>query len=103
MNRLPKDRALGPDGITDEVIYIVAPLILKKLAQAVIGYLAIGLPKELKKSFTLVPKKEGKKNYSLLSTYRLIALKNTLVKLVEKILTMYIAGKAEAETLLPWN
>ena len=32
INRLPKDRALGPDSITNKVIYIVAPLILKELA-----------------------------------------------------------------------
>ena len=45
-------------------------------------------------------KKEGKKNYLLLNAYRPIGLKNILVKLAEKVLTIYIIGKAEAKTLL---
>ena len=59
-----------------------------------------GLPKGLKESFILVLKKKGKMNYLLPDSYRPIALKNTLVKLVEKVLTMRIAGKVETETLL---
>ena len=76
------------------------PLILKELAQAVIKYLVIGLFKELKELFTLVLKKEEKKDYSLLNNYRPIALKNILVKLAEKVLTIHIIEKAKAETLL---
>ena len=66
----------------------------------VIKYLVIGLPKELKELFTIILKKKEKKNYLLLGAYRSITLKNTLVKLAEKILTIYIVGKVEAETLL---
>jgi hypothetical protein len=40
----------------------------------------------LKKFITLALQKEGKKNYSLLGSYHLIALKNALMKIVEKIL-----------------
>ena len=103
VNKLLKDRAPGPDGITNEVICIVAPLILKELAQAVIKYLAIGLPEGLKELFTLVLRKEEKKKYLLLGAYRPIVLKNILVKLVEKVLTIRMVRKAEAETLLLWN
>ena len=46
-------------------------------------------------------KKKEKKNYLLPGTYRLIALKNTLIKLAKKVLTIRITRKAEAETLLP--
>ena len=77
------------------------PLILKELAQTIIKYLIIGLPKELKESFTLILRKEEKKDYLLLSAYRLIVLKNTLVKLAKKVLTIYIMGKVKAKTLLP--
>ena len=45
-------------------------------------------------------RKEEKKNYLLLGVYRLIALENILIKLVEKVLTIHIMGKVEAETLL---
>ena len=62
--------------------------------------MATGLPEELKKSFTLILKKNEKKNYLSLGAYGLIALKNTLVKLAEKILIIYIVGKVEAKTLL---
>ena len=68
--------------------------------QAVIKYLVISLSKELKELFTLVLKKKEKKNYLLLGAYRFIALKNTLVKLAKKILTIRIAGKVEAKILL---
>ena len=99
INKLSKDRVLGPDNITNKVIYIVAPLILKKLAQIIIKYLVTGLPKELKKLFTLILRKKEEKKYSLLGAYRFIALKNTLVKLTKKVLTIYIIRKAEAEIL----
>ena len=45
-------------------------------------------------------KKEEKKDYLLLGAYRPIALENILVKLAEKILIIYIIGKAEAKILL---
>jgi hypothetical protein len=40
----------------------------------------------LKESIILALQKEGKKNYFLLSSYHLIAFKNALMKIVEKIL-----------------
>ena len=61
INKFPKDRALGPDSIINKVIYIVALLILKELAQIIIKYLIIGLLKGLKKLFILVLKKKEKK------------------------------------------
>ena len=73
---------------------------LKKLAQTVMIYLAKGFSEELKESFIFMLKKKGKKNYLLLEAYRPIAIKNILVKLVEKVLIIYIAKKAEAKTLL---
>ena len=66
----------------------------------IIRYLVTGLPKELKELFTLVLRKEEKKNYLLLGAYRPIALKNTLIKLVKKVLIIYIIRKAEVKTLL---
>ena len=66
----------------------------------IIKYLVTGLFKELKKLFTLILKKEEKKDYLLPDIYRSIALKNILVKLAEKVLTIYIIEKVEVETLL---
>ena len=75
-------------------------IILKELAQAVINYLAIDLPDGLKKLFTFVLRKEGKKNYLLSKTYRPIALENILAKLIKKVITIYNIKKTEAKLLL---
>ena len=91
---------MGLDSITNKVIYIIVPLILKELAQVVIKYLATSCSKKLKKLFIFVLKKKEKKNYLLPRIYRFIALKNTLVKLAEKILIIYIVRKVETKTLL---
>jgi len=47
--------------------------------------------------------KEGKKDYFLLDSYRLIALKNTLVKVLEKHVANIILKAVEEYRLLPWN
>jgi len=44
--------------------------------------------------------KEGKKDYSLLGSYRLIILKNTLVKVLEKYVANIILKAAEEYKLL---
>ena len=73
---------------------------LKKLVQIVIVYLVKGLPEGLKELSIFILRKKEKKDYLLLGAYRLIARKNTLVKLAEKVLTIYIVKKAEAKILL---
>ena len=49
---------------------------------------------------TIVLRKEGKKDYSLLGSYRLIALENTLAKVIEKVLANHIIAAVEIEGLL---
>jgi hypothetical protein len=44
--------------------------------------------------------KEGKADYLLLKSYRLITLKNTLSKILERIVVNYIVNTAEEYTLL---
>jgi len=60
-------------------------------------------PESLKESITAVLYKEGKKDYSLPGSYRLIALENTLVKVLEKYITNIMFKAAEEHRLLPWN
>ena len=45
--------------------------------------------------------KEGKKDYSLLSSYRLITFKNTLVKVLEKYIANIILEVVKEYRLLP--
>jgi len=52
------------------------------------------IPKRFKKSIIVVLRKEGKKNF-LLSNYKLITFKNTLVKVLEKYIINIISKAAE--------
>jgi hypothetical protein len=54
----------------------------------------------LKEFTTLALQKEGKKNYSLLDSYHLISLENTLVKIVKKILINQINEAIKTYNLL---
>ena len=94
---LPNDKALGPDGILNEVLKALAPEIVEGLAQGISIHLASStLLDSLKESTTITLRKEGKKDYSLLSSYHPIALENTLVKVVEKILVNYLSLLVES-------
>ena len=93
---LLNSKALGPDGILNKVLKMVAPVIVKDLAEAASHCFANGtIPESLKESITVVLRKEGKKDYSLLGSYRLITLKNTLVKVLEKYVANIISKAAE--------
>jgi len=97
-------KALGPDGIPNKVLKMVTPVIIKDLVKAASHYFANGtILESLKESITVVLRKEGKKNYSLLGSYRPIALKNTLVKVLEKYIANIILEAAEEHGLLFWN
>jgi len=101
---LPNNKAPGPDGIPNEVLKALEPTIDQGLAHAMSTALAGGsLPYRYKESTTIVLRKEGKKDYSLPSSYRPIALENTLAKVIEKALANRIADAAEKEGLIPWN
>jgi len=98
---LPNGKALGLDGILNEVLKAVAPVIVKDLAEAASHCFANRtIPESLKESITMVLRKEGKKDYSLPGSYRLIALKNTLAKVLKKHIANIISEVAEEYSLL---
>ena len=47
--------------------------------------------------------KKSKKNYTISSSYRPIALENSLAKLIEKVFIVAITDAAKKFELLPWN
>jgi len=97
-------KALGLDSILNKVLKAVALVIIKDLAEVASYYFANGIiPKSLKESITIVLYKKGKKDYSLLGSYRLIALKNTLAKVLKKHVANIILEAVEEHKLLPWN
>jgi len=59
--------------------------------------------KHLKEFIIVVLCKEKKKNYSLLNSYRLITLKNMLVKVLKKYVANIMSKAAEEYKLLLWN
>jgi len=79
-------------------------VIVKDLAEAASYYFANEIiPESLKESIIMALRKKRKKNYSLLGSYRLIAFKNILVKILEKHVANIILKAAEKHRLLLWN
>jgi len=94
-------KALGLNGILNKVFKIAALVIAKDLAEIISHYFANRIiPENLKKFIMAVLHKEGKKDYSLLGSYRLIAFKNTLAKVLEKYVANIILKAAEEYRLL---
>ena len=80
---------------------MVVLVIIKDLAEIASRYLANKIILErLKEFITIVLCKEGKKNYFLLNSYRLIAFKNTLVKVLEKYIVNIMFKATEEHRLL---
>jgi len=95
-------KALGLNGILNKVLKIVALVIIKDLAEAASYCFTSGIiPERLKESITIVLRKEGKKDYSLLGSYRPITLKNTLAKVLEKRVANIISKATKEYRLLP--
>ena len=97
-------KALGPDSIPNKVFKVIALVIAKDLAK-VASYCFINkiIPKSLKESIMVVLRKNGKRNYSLLSSYRLVTLKNMLAKVLKKYMANIILKVMEKHRLLLWN
>ena len=97
-------KAPGLDGIPNEVLKIIASKVAEDLAQAASELLRTGdIPNSYKESITAVIQKERKGDYTLPSSYRPVALENTLAKVVERIVATRLADAAEEHNLLPWN
>ena len=96
IHKLPNRKAPGPDEIPNEILKVAAPAIGDGLVLAVRQCLTSGLmPEQLKESLIIVLKKDSKKDYSLPSSYCLIALENTLAKVIEKFVAEAITDAVE--------
>jgi len=94
-------KVLKLNSILNKVLKVAALVIVKNLAKVASYYFASKIIlKSLKKFITVVLYKEGKKNYSLLGSYRLITLKNTLIKVLKKYIANIISKAAEEHRLL---
>jgi hypothetical protein len=102
--KLPNNKAPGPDRIQNEVWKALCEDLKEDIAEAITRMLINGTILEgIKESTTVVLRKEKKADYSLPSSYRPIALENTMAKIVEKIIANRITVEMEHRTLIPNN
>jgi len=94
-------KVLRLNSILNKVFKIAVLIITKDLIKVASYYFTNGIIlKNLKEFIIVVLHKKGKKGYSLLDSYRLIALKNTLVKVLKKYIANIILKAAEEYRLL---
>src|SRR6266704_1581301 len=92
---------LGLDRILNEALKTCRPLIAPWLVDIAKVCFAIGYYLRLRRAITIVVLyKEGKADYSLLGSYRPIALENTLSKILERVIADYIVDTAKKYALL---
>jgi hypothetical protein len=95
-------KALDLDDILNKILKILALEISKGLTYIVSKLLAGDIMLiRFQELITLTLYKEDKKDYSLLGSYRLIALENTLTKVIEKVLTNRLSLTTEEHSLVP--
>jgi len=83
---------------------VVILVIIKDLVEVASNYFTNRIIlKSLKEFIIIVLRKEGKKDYSFLGSYRLIALENTLAKILEKYIANIMLKAVEKYKLFLWN
>jgi hypothetical protein len=101
ISRLSNNIAPGPDRIPNKALKTYRPLIAPWLIDTARAYFAIGYYPRLGRSITtVILRKEGKADYLIPGSYRLIALENTLSKILEKVIADYIVDTAKEYALL---
>ena len=101
ISRLLNNIVLGLDRVPNKALKTCGPLIIPWLMDVARAYFIISYYLRLKRAIIMVILyKEGKADYLLLGSYRPIALKNTLSKILERVIADYIVDIAEEYTLL---
>jgi signal recognition particle GTPase len=101
INRLLNRKVVELDRILNKILKRITLEISASLVQRIYTALIYSLlPAHYKKSITIVLYKKSKKNYLLSKSYRLITLKNTLIKIIKKVLITYLSCITEKHSLL---
>ena len=99
---LLNNTVLGLDRILNKALKTYRLLIVPWLVDIAKVYFIIGYYLRLRRAIIMfVLYKEGKADYLFLGSYYFIALKNTLNKILKKVIADYIADMAEEYALLP--
>ena len=101
INRLSNKKTAESDRILNEILKRIISEINTDLMQKIYTTLTYNLLSACyKKLTTIILYKKSKKDYLLLRSYRLITLKNMLIKIIKKILVTYLNCTAEKYSLL---
>ena len=101
ISRLLNNIVLGLDGILNKALKTYKPLIALQLTDIAKVYFAIGYYPKLRRAIIIIIlHKEGKADYLFLKSYHPITLKNTLSKILERVIVDRIADIAKEHTLL---
>ena len=104
LGKLPNRKGPGPDRILNKALKELEKKITPGIAKAISQiFRNREIPTRLKESTIIVLYKDKKKDYSLLSSYRLIILENTIVKVIKKIIANRIISKAKSRGLILQN
>ena len=102
ISRLLNNTVLGLDGILNKALKTYRLLIALWLADVAKIYFTIGYYLRLKRAIIIfILYKKGKVDYLFPRSYRSITLKNTLSKILERVIVDRIADIAEEHALLP--
>ncbi|GAA5942566.1 hypothetical protein JCM10213_004815, partial [Rhodosporidiobolus nylandii] len=100
--RLPPSRAGGPSGIPIAVLRALWPVLSDRLTAIFRAALRLGHHPRLWRTYNgVVLRKPGKPDYSLPKAYRLIALEETMSKLLEAAVEEWLRWWAEQKEQLP--
>ena len=100
INRLLNRKAVKSDRILNEILKHIVLKICTDVVYRICTALIYSLLSEcFKKLIIIILYKEDKKNYLLSESYRLIALKNIFMKIIEKVLATYLNYAAEKHFL----
>ncbi|KAI6250857.1 hypothetical protein HI914_00257 [Erysiphe necator] len=103
LSQLPQGKAPGPDEILNEIFQAHLPEWKLELARAITNLLVDGnILSWLKESITIALRKDRPSDYSLPSSYRPIALENSIANLVQKVVANQMMKAAEEHNILPW-
>ena len=95
-------KAPGPDGLPNRVLQVTAGIIVDYLEMIFNQSLRIGYcPAYFRSSITVVLRKPDKDDYTIPKAYRLIALLNTIGKIIDAILARRLSYLVEAHNVLP--